>query len=75
LLKEVADLDSRIAAWQEEKLASDARLNDSDLYSATDKSALQDLLKKQAELMKQIEQAEERWLDLHERLEGLPALD
>jgi ATP-binding cassette subfamily F protein 3 len=75
LLKEVADLDSRIAAWQEEKLACDARLNDSDLYSATDKSALQDLLKKQAELMKQIEQAEERWLDLHERLEGLPALD
>ena len=33
------------------------------------------LLKKQAELIKQIEQAEERWLDLHERLEELPALD
>jgi ATP-binding cassette subfamily F protein 3 len=75
LLKEVADLDSRIAAWQEEKLACDTRLNDSDLYSAADKTALQDLLKKQAELIKQIEQAEERWLDLHERLEELPALD
>jgi len=75
LLKEVAELDSRIAAWQEEKLACDARLNDSDLYSVADKTALQDLLKKQAELIKQIEQAEERWLDLHERLEELPALD
>ena len=75
LLKEVADLDSRIAVWQEEKLACDARLNDNDLYSAADKTALQDLLKKQAELIKQIEQAEERWLDLHERLEELPALD
>ena len=75
LLKEVADLDSRIAAWQEEKLACDARLNDSDLYSAADKTALQDLLKKQAELIKQIEQAEERWLELHERLEEMPALD
>ncbi len=75
LLKEVAELDNRIAAWQEEKLACDARLNDNDLYSAADKTALQDLLKKQAELIKQIEQAEERWLDLHERLEELPALD
>ncbi len=75
LLKEVADLDSRIAVWQEEKLACDARLNDNDLYSAADKTALQDLLKKQAELIKQIEQAEERWLDLHECLEGLPVLN
>ncbi len=75
LLKEVAELDSHIAAWQEEKLACDARLNDNDLYSAADKTALQDLLKKQAELIKQIEQAEERWVDLHERLEELPALD
>ncbi|CAN1504090.1 Uup ATPase components of ABC transporters with duplicated ATPase domains [Methylophilaceae bacterium] len=75
LLKEVAELDGRIATWQEEKLACDARLNDNDLYSAADKTALQDLLKKQAELIKQIEQAEERWLDLHERLEELPALD
>ncbi len=75
LLKEVAELDGRIAAWQEEKLACDARLNDNDLYSAADKTTLQDLLKKQAELIKQIEQAEERWLDLHERLEELPALD
>ncbi|CAN4269461.1 Uup ATPase components of ABC transporters with duplicated ATPase domains [Methylophilaceae bacterium] len=75
LLKEVADLDSRIAVWQEEKLACDARLNDNDLYSAADKTALQDLLKKQAELIKQIEQAEERWLDLHECLEELPVLN
>ena len=75
LLKEVADLDSRIAVWQEEKLACDARLNDNDLYCAADKTALQDLLKKQAELIKQIEQAEERWLDLHECLEGLPVLN
>lgn len=75
LLKEVAELDQRIAAWQEEKIACDARLNDGTLYSAADKTALQDLLKKQAELTKNIDQAEERWLSLHEHLESLPALD
>jgi ATP-binding cassette subfamily F protein 3 len=36
---------------------------------------LQTILKKQAELSQHIEAAEERWLDLHEALEALPALD
>jgi ATP-binding cassette subfamily F protein 3 len=45
------------------------------LYTAADKTELQQLLKKQAELANQIEVAEERWLELHELLEAMPALD
>ncbi len=39
------------------------------------KQRCSNLLKKQAELANQIEVAEERWLELHELLETMPALD
>ncbi|MDI1362263.1 ATP-binding cassette domain-containing protein [Methylotenera sp.] len=75
LVKEVEQLELNIAKWQTEKKTCDDRLNDSELYSAVDKTELQQLLKKQAELANQIEVAEERWLELHELLEAMPALD
>lgn len=75
LVKEVEQLELNIAKWQAEKKTCDDRLNDSELYSAADKTELQQLLKKQAELANQIEVAEERWLELHELLEAIPALD
>jgi ATP-binding cassette subfamily F protein 3 len=75
LVKEVEQLELNIAKWQTEKKTCDDRLNDVELYSATDKTELQQLLKKQAELANQIEVAEERWLELHELLEAMPALD
>jgi ATP-binding cassette subfamily F protein 3 len=75
LVKEVEQLELNIAKWQTEKKTCDDRLNDSELYSVTDKTELQQLLKKQAELANQIENAEERWLALHEQLEAIPALD
>jgi ATP-binding cassette subfamily F protein 3 len=75
LVKEVEQLELSISKWQTEKKTCDDRLNDSELYSATDKTELQQLLKKQAELANQIEVAEERWLELHELLEAMPALD
>lgn len=75
LVKEVEQLELNIAKWQTEKKTCDDRLNDSELYSAADKAELQQLLKKQAELANQIEVAEERWLELHELLEAIPALD
>ena len=75
LLKEIEQLDNNIAKWSDEKTQCDERLNDSALYTATDKTELQHLLKKQSELSHHIETAEMRWLALHELLETLPALD
>jgi len=60
---------------QADKKVCDDRLNDTELYSASDKSELQQLLKTQAELTAKLESAEERWLELHEMLEALPVID
>ncbi|MCB4811877.1 ATP-binding cassette domain-containing protein [Methylovorus menthalis] len=73
LTKEAEQLESHMAEWQEQKVALEARLADGELYSASDKSELQQLLKRQAELTQQIEAAEERWLDVMAQLESMPA--
>ena len=75
LVKEAEHLEHNIAKWQADKKLCDERLNDSALYVASDKTELQQLLKKQAELAMHIEVAEERWLELHELLEAIPAID
>lgn len=74
LVKELEKVELDIAKWQSAKTICDERLNDSELYSVADKTELQTLLKKQAELANQIEVAEERWLELHELLEALPQI-
>src|SRR5450830_1712660 len=66
LVKELEQIELNIAKWNTDKKVCDDRLNDSELYTASDKTELQQLLKKQAELANQIEVAEERWLELHE---------
>lgn len=75
LLKEIEQLENNLAKWNEDKTQCDARLNDGALYAANDKTELQQLLKRQSELSSHIETAEMRWLELHELLEALPALD
>ena len=72
LIKELEQLELNIAKWHTAKKSCDERLNDSALYTAADKTELQNLLKNQAEFNNQIEVAEERWLELHEQLEALP---
>jgi ATP-binding cassette, subfamily F, member 3 len=73
LTKEAEQLESRMAEWQQQKVVLEARLADGALYSASDKSELQQLLKKQAELTQQIDAAEERWLEVMAQLESMPA--
>lgn len=75
LLKELELIERNMAQWQADKKACDERLNDGALYTAADKSELQQLLKTQAEFATKLEVAEERWLTLHELLEAMPALD
>lgn len=74
LLKETEQVEANMAKWEQEKSALDNQLADPDLYAQSDKSLLQDLLKRQAELTQQLETAEMRWLELQEMLEGLPAI-
>jgi ATP-binding cassette subfamily F protein 3 len=75
LIKELEQLELNIDRWQNNKKGCDERLNDSELYAAADKTELQQLLIKQAELAAKVETSEERWLELHELLEALPVLD
>jgi ATP-binding cassette subfamily F protein 3 len=75
LLKELEQIERNMAQMQADKNTCDERLNDTELYNTTDKTELQQLLKTQAELASKLETAEERWLELHEQLEAIPALD
>jgi ATP-binding cassette subfamily F protein 3 len=74
LLKEVEQIETKMAKFEQEKTLLDDKLADSDLYMQSDKSILQNLLKRQAELTQELETAEIRWLELHEMLEALPAI-
>ncbi len=73
LQKEIDRLDQQLAGWHQEKNALDARLADPTCYSAeTRRDELEALLKRQAALAADIEQAEERWLAAHTELEACP---
>jgi len=75
LLKETEQIEKQLGKWQQEKAALDARAGESTLYDAENKGELQTLLKRQAELGGQIDEAEMRWLELHEQLEAYPEIN
>ena len=56
-----------------EKAALEARLADPALYSGPQAGEVPELNRRQAELAARIEEAELRWLELHEALEAIPA--
>jgi len=67
LQKELDKLEKQLSVWQNEKSLLETQLVEPALYAAgSDSSPLQGLLKRQAELAESIEQAEERWLEIHE---------
>ena len=73
LLKEAEKLEKHLAAWQGEKQLLDQRLADPALYSGAERGLVTGLLARQAELAGAIEQAEQRWLDIHTLLEQAAA--
>jgi len=75
ILKELTQIDVKLADYQAEKRLLDERSADPSLYEAQQKVELQTLLKRQAELAAIIEETELRWLELHEALEALPEVD
>ena len=74
LLKETEQLEKHLEKWQQEKVSLDARAGEPKLYDIENKIELQNLLKRQAELASLTDEAEMRWLALHEQLEALPEM-
>ncbi|MEZ0233219.1 MAG: ATP-binding cassette domain-containing protein [Methylophilaceae bacterium] len=75
LVKEIEQLEIKMAMLNDQKSRCDERLASPELYESQDKAELQQLLKKQAELAQALEQAEERWLHIQEQLEALPPIN
>ncbi|MCK7501933.1 MAG: hypothetical protein MZW92_77190 [Comamonadaceae bacterium] len=64
-------MDRQLAQWGDEKRDLETLLADPATYGSTDTAALRDTLRRQSELMRQIEAVEERWLALHAELEEM----
>ncbi len=73
LVKELEQIEKKLAGWQGERQAADARLADPALYAGTDAAQVPALLKRQGELAAWIDEAELRWLEISTRLEELAA--
>jgi len=71
LIKEAEKLEKLMPGWQQEKDQLDERLGDPTLYANPDRTLLESLLKRQAQLADDIENAEMRWLEIQEQLESL----
>jgi len=75
LQQALAKLEKEIKKLGVEKQQTDAQLADPMLYQEPDKTRLQEHLTRQAQLARQLEQAEARWLALQEELEALAAAE
>ena len=71
LQKEAGQIEKRLATLQQEKAGLDEQLADPALYAEADSARLQSLHRRQGELAAAIDEAELRWLDVHEALEAL----
>ena len=71
LLKEAETLEREMEHWQHEKRDLDALLLDPTLYATGESAKLQELTKRQGELLRLLEAAEERWLAVHAELEEI----
>ncbi len=76
LVKEIEQLEKKMAAWNMEKQALDTRLADPALYApGADRSGIDELHRRQAQLTADIAAAEERWLLAQDELESLAEIN
>ncbi|MCA1938413.1 MAG: ATP-binding cassette domain-containing protein [Dechloromonas sp.] len=75
LSKEIEQIDRKLAKWQAEKAALDAQFADPDFYATADRARGEEMHRQANTLGEQIDEAELRWLELHEALEALPSAD
>jgi ATP-binding cassette subfamily F protein 3 len=75
LIKEIEQLEKKIAKWSEEKAALDAQFADPNYYVTVDRQKSEEMHRQAGLLGEQIDEAEMRWLEVHEALEALPNPD
>jgi ATP-binding cassette subfamily F protein 3 len=75
LVKEIEQLEKKIAKWSEEKAALDAQFADPNYYVTVDRQKSEEMHRQASLLGEQIDEAEMRWLEVHEALEALPNPD
>ena len=75
LIKEIEQLEKKIAKWTEEKAALDAQFADPNYYVTVDRQKSEEMHRQAGLLGEQIDEAELRWLEVHEALEALPNPD
>ncbi len=75
LVKEIEQLERKLAKWNEEKAALEASFADPEFYATVDRVKSEEMHRQAGLLGEQIDAAEMRWLEVHEALEGLPAVD
>ncbi|MBS1160548.1 MAG: transporter related protein [Proteobacteria bacterium] len=75
LLKEIEQLERKLGKWNEEKAALEVSFADPEFYTTVDRAKSEEMHKQAALLGEQIDEAEMRWLEVHEALEALPAVD
>jgi ATP-binding cassette subfamily F protein 3 len=71
LLKEAGQLESRLAAWQDDKHRLDTQLADPAFYSGAETDRIREVKQRHHELARLIGEAEHRWLEVQSELEGI----
>jgi ATP-binding cassette, subfamily F, member 3 len=71
LAKEAEQLEQRLAQWQEEKRELDEQLADPAFYASPEVDQMKGLVLRQQEVTRLIDEAEQRWLELHAELEEI----
>ncbi|HET7595418.1 MAG TPA: ATP-binding cassette domain-containing protein [Burkholderiales bacterium] len=71
LIREAEQLERRLAAWHEEKRELDEQLADPAFYASPDADQLKGIVLRQQAVSRRIEDAEQRWLEVHAALEEI----
>ena len=71
LVREVEQLERRLAEWQAEKRELDEQLADPAFYASPEVDQLKGLVLRQQEVTRLIDEAEQRWLEVHAALEAM----
>ena len=71
LTKELEKIEKRMATLHDAKAEVDAFLADESSYAEASKAKLMEMLKRQGEVNGELEQLEERWLELQEQIEQI----
>jgi ATP-binding cassette subfamily F protein 3 len=71
LVREVGELERSMARLEAEKSTLEARLTDAAFYAAADPAEVQSVTRRCGEVVRLLEQAEDRWLEVQAQLESI----